>query len=59
MKLLLLLTLSIFALAFEQSNSTDIQDLKTGCFIKQNPARAAGFLFVVVSFRFTFVVSDT
>ena len=29
MKLLLLLTLSIFALAFEQSNSTDIQDLKT------------------------------
>ena len=37
----------------------DIQDLKTGCFIKQNPARAAGFLFVVVSFRFTFVVSAT
>ena len=29
MKLLLLLTISIFALAFEQSNSTDIQDLKT------------------------------
>ena len=29
MKLLLLLTLSIFALAFDQSNSTDIQDLKT------------------------------
>ena len=29
MKLLLLLVLSIFALAFEQSNSTDIQDLKT------------------------------
>ena len=25
----------------------DIQDLKTGCFIKQNPARKAGFLFVM------------
>lgn len=29
MKLLLLLTLSIFAFAFEPSNSTDIQNLKT------------------------------
>ena len=29
----------------------DIQDLKTGCFIKQNPARGAGFLFVVVLFN--------
>ena len=30
----------------------DIQDLKTGCFIKQNPARGAGFLFEVAWFRF-------
>lgn len=29
MKLLLLLILSVFALAFEPSNSTDIQDIKT------------------------------